>query len=91
MTETQLDWFKFSLSFQVVFYLMSLINPYLSASINIPSFELSFGALKELLTLISGRIIFTNIGFINTYIIPILMVVNILMAISLVVDSISIV
>lgn len=91
MAETQLDWFKFSLSFQVVFYLMSLVNPYLSATINIPSFELSFGALKELLTLISGRIIYTNIGFINTYIIPILMIVNILMAISLIVDSVSIV
>lgn len=82
---TATTWFQFSLSFQVIYYLLSLVNPYLSATINIPSLSFSWGALGEVLTLVSGRIIgVTNIAFINNYILPILVAINITMAVIIV-------
>jgi len=77
------SWFQFSLSSQVMFYLLSLVNPYLSATLNIPDLtSFSFGSLFNVLSLITGRIIgVTNIGFINSYILPILVVINVVMAV----------
>jgi len=86
------SWFQFSLTSQVTFYLLSLVNPYLSASINIPNlldvfsggFFNAVSVLWDTIKLISGSILgATNIGFINQYILPIMITINIVMGLIL--------
>lgn len=53
--QEQVNWFKTSISFQIVIYLLCRVNPYLSASIRIP--ELGSNTIIDTVGLLTGTII----------------------------------
>lgn len=82
--QEQINWFKTSISFQIVMILLCKLNPYLSATFNIPT--LSSGELVvPTIQLLTGTVIgTTNIPFFNQYILSVIALINFVLVVIIV-------